>query len=133
MELSFRRLTPDELDEILSRDRERANGIAEKHLPAEIKQLIANHRSSPGMMRGRPTGSDLPADIRDASLSGDPAGWSVRKYAERQLDDEGKIAFLDFRKLQVHANGREVVVRDGLGSSILYSTSFSNGQGGFNL
>ena len=78
----------------------------------------------------------MPPEIVEAALSGDPTGILVRAYAKRQLDDEGKVAFLDFEKLRVYSNGNELVVGDGLESGrgfFNYCASFNNGEGGFSL
>jgi hypothetical protein len=148
MELSFHRVILEELEKILAIDRDRASRASEKQLsqvlsqaPQNIQELIKGRRSSSisDSMRSMLADSGLPVDIREASLSGDQTGWMVREYAKQQLDDEGKIALLDFKRLHLQAENGELVVHKGLvvqgGSSIVvrYSASFGNGQGGFNL
>lgn len=130
MELSFRRITLEKLDEVLTGDRARS----QKRLPPEIKDLIGRSPTSTEIMRGMAGRSGLPDEVRDAFLSGDPTGNLVRKYAEGHLDlEEGTVPFLDFRTLHVHSGDRHVIVKDGLASSIFYSASFGNARGGFNL
>ena len=135
MELSFRRITVEQLDEVLARDHERANQKVDEAMPPEIKSWISGYRSCPDAkqnMKDMLSRSDLPVHVCEAALSDDPAGSLVWRYAKSQLDDEGKVAFLDFKKLRVHSRGREFVVGDGIASSLFYNASFENGQG-FNL
>jgi hypothetical protein len=110
MELSFRRMTLQQVDKLLARDRERARRKAADLMPPAFRRLIS---SSP-LLSDR--NSDLP-------------GPFIREYAESQVDDEDKVAFLDFKKLRVHSKGRELVVGDGIGSTFFYCASFGNAAG----
>src|SRR5438105_10427055 len=71
MELSFRRITVEQLDEVLARDHERANQEVDKAVPPEIRSLISGYRSCPDAkknMKDMLSRSDLPVHIREAVL-----------------------------------------------------------------
>jgi uncharacterized coiled-coil protein SlyX len=135
LDLSFRRVRMEELNEALTEDRQRAENIQAKltHLLTPEMQVLIEQNS------GRPPSwaTGLPEGIREAHLSGDPVGWSVRHWATTNcLDDEQRIPFLDFRNMVVHDGGRRVLIRNGIRQGeggIVYCTSFDNGSGAFNL
>ena len=111
MDLSFRRITLQELNEVLAQDRQRARKKVEELISPEMKRFLS---ANPMLSGGE---------------NGDLNGPFIRSYAESQLDDEERVAFLDFKKLRVHSNGRELVVSDGIGSTFFYCASFGNARG----
>jgi hypothetical protein len=138
LELSFRRITADELDTFLAEDHRRASHDIEALLPEEVRRFLAEY--DPDQRRQNMatmlSGSNLPPTIREAAVSGDPTGTLIRAYAKRMADDEAKVAFLNFQKLHVYSNGRELIVVEGLKSGsvfVSHSASLYNRQGGFNL
>jgi len=135
LDLSFRRVRIEELNEALAEDRQRGESIRAKLpdlLPPEMRAVIEEHCSpSPSWA------ANLPEGIREAYLSGDPTGEIVRRWATANcLDDEQRIPFLDFRNIVVHHGGRQVLIRNGIREGeggIVYSASFDNASGAFNL
>lgn len=114
LELSLKRVTLAELSAILEADRLRAEQESERQLPADVRDMI-----------------------REAHLSGDSIGTFVKRWARsRCLDDEQKISLLNFENLILYSGRRRIVIRNGIaadGCSIVYSASFDNEGGGFNL
>jgi hypothetical protein len=135
LDVSFRRLRIEELNEVLAEDRLRAESIRANRpdlLPPEIQAIFEEHRGpSPSWA------ANLPERIREAYLSGDPTGEIVRRWATANcLDDEQRIPFLDFRNMVVHLGGRQVLIRKGIREGeggIVYSASFDNASGAINL
>lgn len=139
LDLSFQRVTLDELSATLEADRRRAKKAFELQLPAEVQDMLRQAKSDTGndWFQSLPSFQDIPEEIRDAHLSGDPTGTFVKRWANTHcLDDEQRVALMNFENLCLHDGDRRVVVRNGIaadGYVIGYSSSFGNAAGGFNL
>ena len=133
IELRFTRVTLDELGATLADDRERAEKASKLLIRALPPDIQAEFDRPPSLSWL----AQLPAEIRDAFLSGDPVGWRVRKWATANcLDDEQRIPLLDFKRMVVYGEGRRIVISDGIREGegeIVYTSAFDNGSGAFNL
>lgn len=139
LELSFNRLTVDELGAILELDRQRGEEVGKAmrmkmlaDLPDHIKELLRENDNTP------PSWIDsLPEPLRTARLSKDPVGTMVKEWAKANcLDDEGCVPLIDFKSMTIHETGRCIVIRDGIREGeghISYSFLADNKQGSFNL
>jgi len=143
LDLSFRRLTMDELSDILQTDKKRAEESptgrhareemerAMGDLPASFRDLISE--GGPRMPAG---GEGLPKHIAEAFWSGDPVGSFTKDWASTHcLDDDDKITLLDFANVSVNNAGRHIRIRNGIGEGpgyMVYCAAFDNG-GSFNL
>ncbi|MCO6438067.1 MAG: hypothetical protein J5J06_13320 [Phycisphaerae bacterium] len=136
LDLTLKRITIDDLDGVLARDRERAeNSPAAKRaleewecamndLPAPVKESLSNREQF------KPRGMDgLPQHIQEAILSGDPTGTITKHWATQHcLDDEGKLALLDFTNLAIHERGRCIRICNGFSEGpglFAYNAAFS--------
>jgi hypothetical protein len=139
LDLSFRRLTVDELDAVLKPDRERSEEAGKAmrmkmmaDLPDDIKQVLSESDNTTS-----PWADRLPGPLRTACLNKDPVGTMVKEWAKANcLDDEGRVPLLDFKNMTIHEAGRCIVIRDGIREGegqILYSFAADNKLGSFNL
>jgi hypothetical protein len=142
MDLSFRRITVDELGTILAKDREKAettkgqvmptSAEIETRFPPEMRAMIEEARRTPPSWL-----ESLPPHLRELHVSDDPVGTQVRNWAKANCqDDEQRIPFLDFRRMKVCCDGKYIVIRDGLrlvSGGIFYSASFDNKGGAIRL
>jgi hypothetical protein len=139
LDLSFKRVTMPELSAILDSDRLRAERESEQRLPDEVKHTLreAKLRPTSNWFQSLPSFQQLPDEVREAHLSGNPTGTFVKRWASSHCqDDEGRIPLLDFETLILHDGPRRIVIRNGIaadGCIIRYSSSFGNGARGFNL
>jgi hypothetical protein len=143
LDLLFARITIDELDDILARDKKRAEDSpaakrareeierAMNDLPTSVREILSEREPllPPGI-------EELPRHIREAFLSGDPTGTMTRHWAsQHSLDDDGKLALLDFTNIAIHDDGRNIRIRNGFGEGpglFGYNAAFDN-AGSFNL
>ena len=138
LEVTFARITLDELDDVLAKDRERAEARSSEiiqnvldsfpqHAHEYFKKAIAGPRMlPPGSFEG------LPEHIVKGWLSGDPTGYGVRDWVLKNcLDDEKKVPFLNFEQLAIYNHGERITIRNGIGG-IDYCAVFEC-QGVFNL
>jgi len=113
LDLSFRRLSLDELEEVLETDRTRAYTKAEVLLRNEfpgVRELISQ-----------------------ALHSDDPVGRHVKSWAEKNcMCDDLKIPFVNFESISVFLRGERIVLKDGLGPTFDYCAAFDQ-PGAFNL
>ena len=144
LDLSFQRLTVDELSRILQTDKERAeNSPAAKRAKAEIDELKA---ALPESMRDYLSGAEtqiplswidhLPEHLRQAYLSGDPVGFSIKRWAlQNCVDADGKLTLLDFTNFSVKNAGRTIRIRNGIeeGQGFLGYCAAIDNAGSFNL
>jgi hypothetical protein len=138
LDLSFKRVTMEQLSQVLQADHLRADAEGEARLPADVRSALQEMKSQGApSWRNSPSFQEHPEHIREAQLSGDPTGTGVKRWvASHCLDDEGKVSLLDFEHLVLNGNGRRIVIHDGIateGIAIRYSASFSNERGGFNF
>jgi hypothetical protein len=139
LDLSFKRLTLDELTATLQTDRLRAEQQFDRHLPPDVPDMLrqANSQIGNDWIQSVASFQDLPEAIREAHLSGDPPGTLVKRWVSAHcLDDEQRIPLLNFENLVLHGHRQQVVIRNGIaadGFVIGYSSSFGNAAGGFNL
>jgi hypothetical protein len=136
LDLSFKRVTLDELNGVMAEDRRRAESIGKElqdRLPPDLQALIGKHRDQPPPSWE----AELPDEIREIHCSNDRIGTMVRKWAMANCqDDEQRIPFLDFKNMVVHHSGRRIVIRNGIREGeggIVYSASLNNVRGAFNL
>lgn len=139
LELSFRRVTIRELDQLLSRDRERQEKIAGEQLaqmPPEHRKFV-EHALREGWSQPRrlPAGlDDLPEDLREAILSEDQIGTLVKRWAERHCAmDDGLIPLLDFEQMAIYHHGERLTIKDGVAGFLYYSAAFNNQKGAINV
>lgn len=136
LDLSFRRITIDELKESLAEDKLRSDkqsaGILEAvlaNLPPEMRAMVEN--PPPGSF------AHFPEQFRTAYESGDHVGWHIQEWVKANcLDDEGMIPFLDFKNMKLHEAGRAIVIRSGIQEGerhIGYGGAFDNAAGAINL
>lgn len=118
LEFSFRRISMIDLDEILSRDRERAA----EQCKETLAQMLPEH-------------SDFFEQVRGASsIAKDLVGGGVKGWAKEHCAmADGLIPFLDFEQMAIHFHGQRFTIKDGVAGSIYYSAAFGNGKGAINL
>ena len=137
LDLSFKRLTLQELEIKLSQDHDRCDARVkglmdemEAKLPPEVAKMFQEARSGP--RRLPPGAEDLPDEIKEAFLSDDQVGHRITSWASREcLADDDRIPFLDFHQLAVFHHGERTTIRDGIGG-IDYN-AFIDNYGGVNL
>lgn len=138
LDLSYKRVTLDELGGILSKDRERAEAKSKELLkarihtwPPEIAQMIEEAQSRPRTIPPEWLES-MPDELREAYLADDPVGHLVKSWAVKDcMTDDGLVPFLDFEQLAILHHGARIAIRDGIGG-MDYNASFNN-FGGVNL
>jgi hypothetical protein len=114
LNLSFKRVTFSELDELLSRDRERAEKIAVKKMHANL--------------------DDLSEEGREGIHSEDPVGTFVKRWAEQHcVMDDGLIPLLDFEQMAIYHHGERLTIKNGVAGFVYYSAAFSNKKGAINV
>ena len=144
LDLSFQRLTVDELSVILQTDKERAEtSPAAKRAKAEIDEMkaalpesIREYLSGDGIRMPPSWIDDLPEHLRGAHLSGDPVGFSIKRWAlQNCVEAEGKLTLLDFTNFSVNNAGRSIRIRNGIeeGQGFLGYCAAIDNAGSFNL
>ena len=144
LDLSFQRLTVEDLSGILQADKQRAEASpAAKRAKAVIDEMIAtfpesirDSLSGDGIRKPPSWIADLPEHLREAHLSDDPVGFSIKQWARKNcVDAEGKLTLLDFTNFTVNAPGRRIRIRNGIGEGqgfLGYNAALDN-AGSFNL
>ena len=143
LELSFKRITMAELDQLLTRDRERIEKVASTRVQESFAQMPPEHRKFfeqtlqdlQSQPRQLPPGvDDLPVDLRAAILSDDQVGTFVKCWAEQNCAmDDGLIPFLDFNQLAIYHHGVKLLIKDGVAGFLLYSAAFDNQREAINI
>lgn len=120
LDLSFKRVTVSELDQLLSQDRERAIKIATEKIPELFGQMLPIHRKS--------LEQDLPLD------SEDPIGTHVKCWAKRHcVMDDGLIPLLDFEQMAIYHHGERLTIKNGVAGFLYYCAAFNNQKGAINI
>ncbi|HBO45040.1 MAG TPA: hypothetical protein DD670_14145 [Planctomycetaceae bacterium] len=144
LDLSFQRLTLDDLSRILQTDKERAeNSPAAKRAKAEVDEIKA---ALPESIRDCLSGDEiqipsswidrLPEHLREAYLSGDPVGFSIKRWAlQNCVDADGRLTLLDFTNCSVNNAGRSIRIRNGIeeGHGFWRYCAAIDSAGSFNL
>ena len=138
LELTFDRITLDELDNVLAKDKKRSDEKSSRVIqsvlnsfPQHVHECFNEAIAGPRML---PPGSfeGLPEHILNGWLSGDPTGYGVRDWVLKKcLDDEKKVPFLNFEQLAIYNHGERITIRNGIGR-IHYCAAFES-WGAFNL
>jgi hypothetical protein len=117
LELGFKRISMEELDGILSQDRERAAANVTKHLEEECAWV--------------------PSDFQDLirqELFSDPIGPIVKAWAQEHCKEEdGLIPLLDFEQMAIYFRGHKITIRNGIGGFLYYSAVFGNAKSAVNI
>lgn len=111
LEFSFRRISMDELDKMLTTDSERANAGAKERtrqqhegmLPEDLNELLAMFDS--GQNKGH-------------------IGTEVEKWVKDNCQmDDGLVPILNFEQMSIYFHGRRYTIRDGIADSWYYCLS----------
>ncbi len=145
LDLSFVRITVDELDAIIKGDSDRAkkhtNKLLEKFretLSVEMRDLLSVDRpQSTPLHTSWLDGSGLPDHIREAFGSDDPIRASTLGWAKAKcMDSDGRIPFLNFENMALNYHGTPIRIRNGIrsgGMEIVYCAFFEAGRAAINL
>ena len=141
--LSFRRVTINELDQLLGRDREKQEKIAAVKMQEQLAQMPQEHRKfvEQALQEGwsQPTRlpavlDDLSEDLREAVISEDQVGTLVKRWAERHCAmDDGLIPLLDFEQMAIYHHGERLTIKDGVAGFLYYSAAFNSQRGAINV
>ena len=142
LKLSFRRISMNELEEMLEADRRKAESVVATrlqeslaHLPPEslqrIQQLIL--RPERALSVARPEG--IPEQIWKDHTSGDPVGNQVRRWVTTNCQmDDGLIPVLNFQQMAIHFHGKRIVIGDdGVAGSLAYCAAFESKKAAINI
>jgi hypothetical protein len=115
LDLSFKRVTQDELSSILEADRQDSDKRWQSNAPAiQDSNGIA---AAPQELQQQ---SDLPArpkEIHENKGIGMTGAGVIRWASSNCLDDEQRIPLLNFENVVIHRGGRWLVIRDGIATS----------------
>ena len=128
LDVDFSRLIPAELDEILQRDKARAEESHARQQRDAWKWLLQSLEAEPNpserikadivSLRTLKNEAPLARFIAAGDWSSpkpDTVGDRVRETTLAScLDGDGRIPFLDFRRLETHHSGRKIEIREGL-------------------
>jgi hypothetical protein len=129
---SFRRLTISELEEMLGKDKRRADKIVAKYehewlarLPLESRRFMeAIMQDLRSARRESPDGSTV------VHFSYDLVGDAVRRWVQENcVMDDGLIPVLNFDEMALYFHGTRIKIKDGIANCIDYSACFNNGKG----
>jgi hypothetical protein len=148
LDLSFRRITLAELDGLLELDRRRQENIAcdrEKQLLAQLppdQRDFFEGSMREARSRANEPPSDwwlkqlnrLPAELREAQLSGDPVGYRVKQWVQNNcITDDGLIPLLNFEQMAIYFHGERIAIKDGVAGFLYDSAAFGNSKGAVNV
>jgi hypothetical protein len=141
LDLSFKRMTAEQLSDLLKTDLDRSNARRDERL-SSLKLRLGDRA---GVLESTPESREawlaslsnpLPDAIRSAIISDDQVGDLVKEWARNNCrDDEGLVAVLNFKQLSLYGHGRHVQIEDGVrsdGLDVSYSTFFDQ-EGAFGL
>jgi hypothetical protein len=147
LDLTFERITVEDLGTLLSADFERSkkksDAVLTKAMESmdnwqreHLREALSSPRSVPWWIDDvRP---EIREQVREGFSTGDNTGAWVKNWARNNncVQSDGKIPFLDFKNLSFFFSGKRLRVRDGLaleGLQIGYSGFFDNALGAIDL
>jgi hypothetical protein len=146
LDLSFERITMEELDKLLVDDfmriKKKSDSLLDKALERIGNRLGQVWQESDSSQRAVPSWIDrvpegIREQVREGFLTGDMTGPWVKKWARTNCaQSDGKIPFLNFKNLSFFFSGNRLRVRHGVtseGLEIGYSAALDNAVGAFNL
>jgi hypothetical protein len=117
LKLSFKRVTPDQLAEILALDYQRGVAGSEGMIAKMLEGLPAEFRDS------------VEASVRKDQVGPGVVEWAVRNCAM----DDGLIPLLDIDEMAIFFHGQRVVIKNGITEKISYCAAFNCRKGAVNL
>jgi hypothetical protein len=146
LDLTFERITVEELETLLGDDFERSKKKSDAVLKKAmenmddwqreyLKEALSGPPSVPFWIEN--VKPEIREQIREGFLTGDRTAAWVKKWArENCFQSDSKIPFLNFKNLSFFFSSKRLRVRDGLaieGLQIGYSGFFDNALGAINL
>ena len=124
LDLSFRRITMDELREIMNKDAKRTLAEMRERDERRIEEAPLEKRQSMRM--------ELEQRMQRYEHD-DFVASRVQEWAHQQCRmDDGLIPFLNFEQLAIHLHGHRLVIKDGMGGQFDYCARI-NSRDSYNL
>lgn len=136
LEISFRRISFTDLDNLLARDRKHADRQMQAHIaqmPPEQRVLLREavrdgDGSLPTSIRG------IPEYLRDAMRSSDLVGTFIKGWVKQHcVMDDGLIPLLNIEQMSIYHHGERFVIKDGVAGFLHYCAAFGNRKSAINI